>query len=50
LFDNVRADFHALTPKQTHCRARIADYKIQRIECRDSLPRSSAGKVLRSRL
>ena len=34
-----------------HCRARIADYKIPaRIECRDSLPRSSAGKVLRSRL
>lgn len=34
-----------------HCRARIADYKIPaRIECRASLPRSSAGKVLRSRL
>jgi long-chain acyl-CoA synthetase len=34
-----------------HCRARIADYKIPaRIECRDSLPRSSAGKVLRGRL
>lgn len=34
-----------------HCRALIADYKVPaRIECRDSLPRSSAGKVLRSRL
>ncbi len=34
-----------------HCRGLIADYKIPaRIECRDSLPRSSAGKVLRNRL
>jgi long-chain acyl-CoA synthetase len=34
-----------------HCRTLIADYKIPaRIECRDSLPRSAAGKVLRSRL
>ena len=34
-----------------HCRGLIADYKIPaRIEFRDSLPKSSAGKVLRSRL
>jgi long-chain acyl-CoA synthetase len=41
------------TPEEllAHCRALIADYKIPaRIECRESLPRSSAGKVLRSRL
>ena len=44
---------HAATAEEllAHCRARIADYKIPaRIECRNSLPRSSAGKVLRSRL
>lgn len=34
-----------------HCRDRIADYKIpSRIEFRDSLPRSSTGKILRSKL
>lgn len=34
-----------------HCRGLIADYKIPaRIEFRDVLPRSTAGKVLRSRL
>ena len=34
-----------------HCRGLIADYKSPaRIEFRDSLPKSSAGKVLRSRL
>lgn len=35
----------------THCRQRIADYKIPaRIEFREALPRSAAGKVLRTRL
>ncbi|MBI2216469.1 MAG: acyl--CoA ligase [Candidatus Rokubacteria bacterium] len=34
-----------------HCRERIADYKVPtRIEFRDALPKSTAGKVLRSQL
>jgi long-chain acyl-CoA synthetase len=34
-----------------HCRTRIADYKIPSlIEFRDELPKSSAGKILRSEL
>lgn len=34
-----------------HCRDRIADFKLPtRIEFRDSLPKSEAGKVLRSKL
>jgi long-chain acyl-CoA synthetase len=34
-----------------HCRERIADYKVPtRIDFRDALPKSTAGKVLRSQL
>jgi long-chain acyl-CoA synthetase len=34
-----------------HCRARLADFKIPaRIEFRDSLPKSSTGKILRAQL
>jgi acyl-CoA synthetase (AMP-forming)/AMP-acid ligase II len=34
-----------------HCRARLADFKIPaRIEFRDSLPKSSTGKILRAEL
>jgi long-chain acyl-CoA synthetase len=34
-----------------HCKARLADFKVPaRIEFRDSLPKSPAGKVLRGQL
>ena len=34
-----------------HCRTRIADYKVPSlIEFRDALPKSPAGKILRSEL
>ena len=49
--DNAESEDHLRNILTAHCRSHLAAYKIPRIiEFRDSLPVSSAGKVLRREL